>query len=208
MLLVDLVAAARACQACPSMVGRRRVLSSTNGPARATLLFVAEAPGRLGAERTGVPLFGDRAGQHFEALLATAGLTREQVFITNSVLCNPQDAAGRNRSPAWSELRRCSGWLAAQIETVQPQIVATLGQVALAALRLIVPHEIVLARDVATLQPWNGRQVFPLYHPGFRARRYRSWPLQVADWQRLASTVQEHSTRACEVPRSPSRRTD
>src|SRR6185312_15467484 len=51
--LIETVAA---CRACPSMEGRRRVLSHANGHVDARVLFIAEAPGRLGAELTGIPL--------------------------------------------------------------------------------------------------------------------------------------------------------
>ena len=43
---------AQACRVCPRMEGRRRVLGAGNGPLDARVLFVAEAPGRLGDDRT------------------------------------------------------------------------------------------------------------------------------------------------------------
>jgi hypothetical protein len=45
-----LVGRARGCVACPRMEGRTRVLSRANGPVGARVMFVAEAPGRLGAD--------------------------------------------------------------------------------------------------------------------------------------------------------------
>jgi uracil-DNA glycosylase len=83
------------CEVCPRMEGRARVLGSANGPERAKVLFIAEAPGRLGAERSRIPLHGDQTGRNFEALLASVKLKRREVFITNAVLCNPQDEFGR-----------------------------------------------------------------------------------------------------------------
>ena len=47
-----LIQAAQACRRCPDVAGRRRVLSEANGDPHARLLFVAEAPGRDGADRT------------------------------------------------------------------------------------------------------------------------------------------------------------
>ena len=49
------------------MEGRTRALGQGNGPLDARVLFVAEAPGRLGADRTGVPLSGDQTGRNFGA---------------------------------------------------------------------------------------------------------------------------------------------
>ncbi|MCC7105701.1 MAG: uracil-DNA glycosylase, partial [Chloroflexi bacterium] len=89
MQFLELIARAQGCAACPAMAGRRRVLSGANGSPLAPLMFIAEAPGRLGAERTGVPFSGDQAGRSFELLLREARLTRTEVFVTNAVLCNP-----------------------------------------------------------------------------------------------------------------------
>ena len=94
-----LVARAQACTRCARMAGRRRVLGPGNGPSDARVLFVAEAPGRFGGDRTAVPLHGDRSGATFAHLLAAAGLDRGEVFVTNAVLCNPRDPAGRNTRP-------------------------------------------------------------------------------------------------------------
>src|SRR3954451_13660565 len=89
-----LVERAQSCRACPRMEHRVRVLGSANGHLAARVLFVAEAPGRLGADRCGIPLHGDQTGRNFESLLATARINRGDVFITNAILCNPRDAHG------------------------------------------------------------------------------------------------------------------
>jgi uracil-DNA glycosylase family 4 len=184
-----LVARVRACQACPRMAGRTRVLGAANGPVPAEVLFVAEAPGRLGADRTGVPLCGDQAGRAFDRLLQAAGLDRAAVFVTNAVLCNPRDERGRNARPTARELANCAGHLAATLAIVQPRYVIALGQVALAALARLAPHGLVLARDVGRPQPWRGRWLVPLYHPGPRARAHRSLTAQVEDFRRLGALV-------------------
>src|SRR5215204_1003719 len=85
-----LIADVQACRRCPSMEGRRRVLSIANGSPDARVMFIAEAPGRRGGEVTGVPLSRDASGLRFSRLLSLAGLSRDQVFITNAVLCNPR----------------------------------------------------------------------------------------------------------------------
>ena len=173
------------CRACPRMEGRTRVLSRANGPVGARVMFVAEAPGRLGADRTGVPLSTDRTGRNFDALLAAAGIRREDVFVTNAVLCNPRDERGNNAAPSRAELRNCSGHLAATIEVVQPGYVVALGVAALRALALVCPHEAVLARDVGRALTWRGRVLVPLYHPGPRALIHRPWDVQVEDYRAL-----------------------
>ncbi len=183
----ELVARARGCRLCPRMEGRRRVLGEENGPVAARLMFVAEAPGRLGAERTGVPLSGDRTGQAFARLLAAAGLRREEVFVTNAVLCNPRDGAGRNATPTMGEVRNCAPLLEATIEVVDPAVVVTLGAVALGAVGRIEPHGVVLAGGVGLPVRWGGRWLVPLYHPGARAQIRRPMAAQAGDYERLGA---------------------
>ncbi|NLO28874.1 MAG: uracil-DNA glycosylase [Actinobacteria bacterium] len=131
-------------------------------------MFVAEAPGRLGAYRTRVPLCGDATGRNFDLLLAACGLGRESVFLTNCVLCNPRDDRGRNRKPTTDEIRTCVGlYLQRLLVLVNPGLVVTLGRSALVALAWIEPHSLSLA-DAGTVSPWMGRLLAPLYHPSPR----------------------------------------
>jgi DNA polymerase len=171
------------------MEGRTRALGPGNGPLDARALFVAEAPGRLGADLTGVPLSGDQTGRNFEALLASAGLDRQRVFITNAVLCNPRRPDGRNDRPRPVELGNCSEHLRAVVDLVDPTWVVSLGRVALDALGLIERHELVLARDVGVATAWYGRWLVPLYHPGPRALIRRSLVRQATDYAALAALV-------------------
>ena len=79
-----LVLAAHDCKICSRMCESRRVLTDLNGSWSAKIMFIAEAPGRLGAERTGIPLFGDRTGDRFDQILKVMDLRRSEVFITNA----------------------------------------------------------------------------------------------------------------------------
>jgi uracil-DNA glycosylase family 4 len=183
-----LVRDAGACFACESMA-HCHTLGEANGPADARVLFVGEAPGRFGAGRSGVPFQGDESGRRFEALLAIAGLSRDGVFITNAVLCNPLDAQGRNRRPSTTEVRRCSAFLRRQIEVQDPAVVVALGGVALEALGAIQPHGLSLRESCAEAAPWLGRTLVPLYHPGRRALVHRDGASQQADWRRVGELV-------------------
>ena len=184
-----LVETAQGCRVCPRMEGRRRVLGAANGPLSAAVCFIAEAPGRLGGDRTDIPLCGDQSGRNFERLLAAAGLDRSSVFITNAVLCNPRAESGVNRPPSKSELQNCSGWLRAQIALVDAAIVVTLGAVALAALHRIERHGLTLRGDAGRSVPWNGRLLVPLYHPSPRAGLSRSYADQDEDFRRLGELL-------------------
>jgi uracil-DNA glycosylase len=166
-----LVRRAQECRACPRMEERRRVLGAGNGPLRAAAVLVGTAPGRYGAERTGIPFSGDRSGMGLEVLLAHVGLSRADVFITNAVLCNPQDAGGRNAEPSAEELRRCSGHLRETLDVVEAPVIVALGRTAFAALQAAIPGAAHLnwTGALGCVAPMSdGRLLGATYHPGPR----------------------------------------
>lgn len=151
----DLVSRVQACRSCPRMSGRTKVLGFSNGSIESRLIFVAEAPGRNGADKYGVPLYGDKTGDNFEFFLAAAGINRGQIFITNAVLCNPRATNGNNDSPSAQEISNCSQFLNETHSIVEPEYVISLGATALRALMLIEPHQVqsetVKAGDIADI---------------------------------------------------------
>jgi len=164
------------------------LLSGANGTPRSKIMFIGEAPGRLGAARTGVPFTADQSGVRFQRLLDAAGLRREDMFITNALLCNPL-LRGTNRSPRRSEIANCAGWLRAQLDIVTPRLVVTLGARALEAVRLVGAHDYELRRDVGKLLPWCGRTLVPLYHPSPRTAAHRSFAQQMEDFRCVGKMV-------------------
>ena len=162
---VKLVAEAAACLECPAMCERAAVLSEVNGPVNARVMFIGEAPGRKGADRTRVPFSGDQSGKNFERFLASIDLQRSEIFITSAALCNPRADSGANRRPKASEIRNCSDFLRRSIALVDPRVVVTLGTVALEALKLVHYHDFNLKNDAGRICGWNGRLLVPLYHP-------------------------------------------
>jgi DNA polymerase len=121
----------------------------------AEVVIVGEAPGAAEDEQ-GRPFVG-RAGKLLDALLAEAGLVREEVFITNVVKARPPD----NRDPKAPEVRHYLPWLIAQLEVIEPTLVVPLGRHPLAhfapAAKIAAVHGAVLETEA--------RRLFPLYHP-------------------------------------------
>jgi DNA polymerase len=176
------------------MCERTAVLSHLNGKLDARVMFIGEAPGRKGADRTRIPFSGDQSGKNFAGFLAAAGLNRSEIFITSAALCNPRSASGANRRPSAAEIRNCSDFLRRTIELIQPAIIATLGTVALEALKLIHYHEFTLRNDAAKVRRWNDRLLIPLYHPSpqvlITSRNERA---QVQDYRVVARVVRAAS---------------
>jgi DNA polymerase len=161
----QLACEAAGCVRCERMRERLAVLGHLNGSLTPKVMFIAEAPGRNGADRTRIPFHGDTSGKNFEELLASIKLTRDDIFITNAVLCSPRKPSGANDKPNRAEIRNCSDFLRRQIELINPPVIATLGAVALDALKLIEPHGYQLREHAAKIVQWNGRLLVPLYHP-------------------------------------------
>ena len=187
----ELVSEASACTRCPNMCGRRAVLSKLNGSPDAQVMFIGEAPGRKGADRTRVPFSGDQSGANFDRYLSSIGLTRKEIFITSAALCNPRSESGANRKPTQKELQNCSEFLRRTIEVVDPRVIVTLGSVALEALKRIQYHELNLKESAARIHSWNERVLVPVYHPSPQVlASHRREAEQLQDYKIVAKAVE------------------
>lgn len=185
-----LVRDAATCTLCPAMCGRSAVLSELNGSPEARVMFIGEAPGRKGADRTRVPFSGDQSGANFDRYLNSIDLRRDEIFITSAALCNPRAASGANRKPSQKELANCSSFLRRTIELVDPRVIVTLGSVALEALKRIQYHELSLKESAAQIHSWNERVLVPIYHPSPQVlASHRREAEQLRDYQVVAKAV-------------------
>lgn len=185
-----LVKDAAGCTLCPAMCGRSAVLSELNGSPEARLMFIGEAPGRKGADRTRIPFSGDQSGVNFDRFLNSIELTRKEIFITSAALCNPRSDSGANRRPTQKELKNCSSFLRRTIELVNPRVIVTLGSVALEALKRIQYHELSLKDSAARIHSWNDHVLVPIYHPSPQVlASHRREQEQLQDYQVVAKSV-------------------
>jgi len=108
------------------------------GAPRAQVLFVGEGPG-FEEDRRGEPFVG-RAGELLDRILASIGLSRATVYITNVVKCRPMkdprtpQARGNDRPPTPEEMAACRPYLDEQIRALAPRFIVALGAVAARAL--------------------------------------------------------------------------
>ncbi|MDH5761661.1 MAG: uracil-DNA glycosylase [Nitrospinota bacterium] len=165
------------CTTCPNMVDQSAVLGPGNGSIDSKILFVAEAPGRFGGARTGIPFSGDKSGDNFEALIAHVGLTRQDIFVTNAVLCNPL-ANGNNRRPTTKEIDNCSTYLESVLKLMNPKVVVTLGGVGLDAINRLLGTRYTLSEVIGKPQKTKNFTLLPLYHPSPRVTNWKR-PLSV-----------------------------
>ncbi|NKI72363.1 uracil-DNA glycosylase [Collimonas pratensis] len=191
----QLVADVKACRKCDRMCDSERVLGPASGSLRAKVVFIGEAPGRLGADESQIPFHGDKSGHNFESLIQQVGLSRYELFVTNAVLCNPRDSNGNNATPTATEIKNCSHFLKRQIELIDPPLVVTLGRIALNACSLIEQHDLELRTGVRTANSWLGRSLVPAYHPGQRAMLHRSFANQLSDYQFIKEQVARNGVK-------------
>jgi DNA polymerase len=122
------------------------------GSPSAAVMFVGEAPGAT-EDTLGRPFVG-RAGRLLDELLAEAGLSRDDVWITNVVKARPP----RNRDPRAGEIAHWMPFLERELAIVRPRLVVPLGR---HALKHFAPD--------ARIAEVHGRlldgRLFPLYHP-------------------------------------------
>lgn len=193
-LFLKLSSEAQSCQICEAMRDKVAVLSENNGNINPKVFFIAEAPGRQGADRTRKPFWGDKSGENFQKFLDSINLKREQIFITNAVLCSPRKPNGANRNPQKSEIKNCSNFLKKTIELINPKIIVTLGAVSLEALKLLEYHQFSLKTDVGKIIRWNGQILVPLYHPSPQVlASHRREKEQLEDYKVLAEAIEKIS---------------
>ena len=187
-----LVKTAQSCRICPDLADKTAVLSDLNGSLQPKVMFIGEAPGRVGADRTRRPFYGDKSGDNLQKLLDSIGLSRDEIFITSAVLCSPRSATDANRKPTRAEIKNCLAHLRTTIDLIDPRIIATLGSVALDALKMIEPHGLTLREHAGTAAHWNGRILIPLYHPSPQViASQRGLDTQLRHFQTVAAVIRK-----------------
>mgnify|MGYP001276371934 CR=1 FL=1 len=170
----------RVCQDCALHIGRTQAVPG-EGAYNASLMFIGEGPG-FNEDRQGRPFIG-AAGQFLNELLASIGLERKDVFITNMVKCRPPN----NRDPFPGEIEACSYYLEAQIDAIKPKVIVPLGRHALARW---FPNESI-GKLRARPRKFNGVTLFPLYHPAAALHNGGLRSTIVEDFAKLGELLQQ-----------------
>jgi DNA polymerase len=142
----------------------------------AKIVLIGEAPG-FNEDKTGEPFVGN-AGKRLNVWLRNAGLTRDEMFITNVLKCRP----GRNKFPEGNaEVDKCLPWLVGQLQAVKPLAVILAGKKAL--------EHVVLRNAIGRadpLAPWLGKvlrrrdlygetRFGVIFHPAYILRTKNPW---------------------------------
>ena len=157
-----------------------------DGNADATLLFISEAPG-INEAKEGRPFFG-QSGAVLNEMLATIGLTREQVFVTNFVL----DYMGGKREPKPAEIAYYAPFVDRICEVIRPAVIVAMGGTAMKVLlkKYEQPEASQKISEIhGKLLPvtasWGAIHIVPTYHPAsvLYSASWKAWLRE--DFQKL-----------------------
>ncbi len=107
---------------CPDLAKTAKNLVMGDGNPDADIVFIGEAPGKNEDEQ-GLPFVG-ASGKFLSEMLASIGLERRDIYITNIVKYRPPN----NRDPLPEEKKNFLPYLQRQLEVIAPKVVVTLGR--------------------------------------------------------------------------------
>ena len=168
------------CRLCELAEQRGRTVPGS-GAADADIMIIGEAPG-YNEDKQGLPFVG-AAGGVLTDLLAGIGLRREDVYITNMVKCRPPS----NRDPQPAEMSACADYLDEQIALIDPKVIVTLGRFSFGK---FFPGRSI-SRERGKPRMWNGRMIYPMYHPAATLHNPRLRPALESDFRNLPVMVEE-----------------
>ena len=149
------------CHSCDLLTTRTQAVFGA-GNHNADLLVVGEAPGQ-DEDMQGKPFVGE-AGELLTAMLKAIGLSREEVYIVNTIKCKTPD----NRDPLPNEIENCHAYLRRQIVLLQPKVIYAVGRVAAQAL-LNSKESISKLREQQ--HDFEGTPLIASFHPTYLLRK-------------------------------------
>ncbi len=169
------------CTKCELHIGRTQAVPG-EGPVGATVMFVGEGPGEK-EDVEGRPFVG-AAGKFLTELLASIGLERNSVFITNIVKCRPPG----NRAPRQGEVDACNQYLHDQVRIVNPRIICPLGT---PAIKTVMGPGYSVSQIHGKPVKREARTILPLYHPAAALYDGSLRNVQLEDFKVLRRLIDE-----------------
>jgi uracil-DNA glycosylase family 4 len=137
-----------------------------DGNPEADIMLIGEAPG-ADEDRLGQPFVG-QSGQLLDTILATIGVDRSSIYISNIIPWRPPG----NRPPTTVEVAYCLPFIQRHIELVQPKILILLGGVAVKTLLNRGDGILKLRGQILEYAMKNGSAIsaMPTLHPSYIMR--------------------------------------
>jgi DNA polymerase len=167
--LEDLARQVSVCTRCDLAMTRTNTVFASGDP-YSPLMLVGEGPGE-NEDATGLPFVG-RAGKLLDDILAAVDLTRDNVYLTNTVKCRAAVEEGgrmKNRQPKTTEIRACNPYLQGQMEAVKPAIILCLGG---PAAKTLIDKDFKITKDRGKWYDLdNGAKAMATFHPAYVLRQ-------------------------------------
>ena len=167
------------CTRCRLCETRKSIVFGEGNP-RARLVFVGEGPGR-DEDIQGRPFVG-RAGQLLTKIIRAMKLERKDVYICNVVKCRPPE----NRNPQPDEVASCEPFLMKQIESINPEVIVSLGSVATGLMLKLKNFKMGQLRG--TFHQYGNSKLMITYHP---AALLRNPSLKKPVWEDMKLVMKE-----------------
>jgi uracil-DNA glycosylase family protein len=133
------------------------------GETPARLMLVGEQPGDR-EDLAGEPFVGP-AGKVLDDALRAAGISRDEVYVTNAVKHFRFEERGKRRihkTPDVGHVRACRPWLDAELRAVDPAVIVCLGAT---AARAVLDRSVKIGQERGTVHDHGGRRVVVTAHP-------------------------------------------
>ena len=169
-----------ACPLCDLSRTRKRAVPG-EGPVDAEVMFIGEGPG-FNEDQQGRPFVGP-AGRLLNELLASIGLARDQVYITNVVKCRPPN----NRDPMPQEIAACAPYLERQLTLIKPKVIVTLGRYSMAK---FFPGA-AITKIHGQPKRIGATFYFPMFHPAAALRQESYMAAVKADMLKIPALIEE-----------------
>lgn len=168
------------CDRCPELAKRRHLTVFADGPADARICFFGEAPG-ADEDRVGRPFVG-AAGQLLDKMIAACTLSRQDVYILNTLKCRPPG----NRNPNDNELENCRDFWKQQLELVRPEYIVCLGAF---AVKSLLGGQQSIAKLRGRMHRYRDSKVIATYHPSYLLRNESAKRLAWEDLKMLMAAL-------------------
>ncbi|WP_419809309.1 UdgX family uracil-DNA binding protein [Sphingomonas sp.] len=159
---------AASCTRCPLYKPATQTVFG-EGPVSARLMFVGEQPGDQ-EDLAGKPFVGP-AGQVFNRALATAGIERDTVYVTNAVKHFKFEQRGKRRihaKPGAGEIDACRWWIEQEQMLIRPAVSVALGAT---AARSLFGRVVTIGKERGRAQQLpGGGEAWITVHPSYLLR--------------------------------------
>lgn len=194
----------KCCTRCENLVKSRNRAVPGYGFVNANIFFLGLAPGRLGADSTGIPFTKDSSGRLFQLALSSSGISMEpnglvqnenelRAYVTNLVKCNPKNDKGNNRYPSKLELDNCNEFLKHEMRLIHFDVIVPLGRLSTEIVLNQKCNKFISMHNLPIHA--NGSWCIPFIHPSFVARGGYPKNKYIGDFKSLNRWVRRHNDR-------------